>query len=198
MSANAKGGKGDNVRRVWVDPDWIIGDSTKLAQAKSVSRIPFQVDLIFTCPPYYDLERYSDSPADLSNADSYDEFMDGFGKAMRDAVARLRNHRFVVIVVGELRGKFGLCHGFVPDTIKLMQGLGCPLYNEGIFITPVGSLPVRAGKPFTTGRKLGKAHQNILVFYKGDPKKITANYPTTIATVDLPGMLEPDAGNGDA
>jgi hypothetical protein len=35
----------------------------------------------------------------------------------------------------------------------------------------VGSLPIRAGKHFSSGRKLGKTHQNILVFVKGSGKK---------------------------
>jgi hypothetical protein len=183
----------------FVDPMWVVGDATEMDKVlEGEYHTRKVVDLVFTCPPYYDLERYSEDPADLSNADTYEEFMRGFGAAMAGAVARLRNNRFVVIVVGELRGKFGACHGFVPDTIKLMQSLGCPLYNEGVFITPVGSLPVRAGKPFSLGRKLGKAHQNLLVFYKGDPRKIKMVFPTTLPVADLPGLLEPDDGPGES
>jgi hypothetical protein len=40
-------------------------------------------------------------------------------------------------------------------------------------VTPVGSLPIRAGRQFEAGRKLGKTHQNVLVFVKGDGKKAT-------------------------
>lgn len=38
-------------------------------------------------------------------------------------------------------------------------------------MTAVGSLPIRAGKQFSSGRKLGKTHQNVLVFVKGNPRK---------------------------
>jgi len=31
---------------------------------------------------------------------------------------------------------------------------------------------VRIGKQFDAGRKLGRTHQSVLVFYNGDPKKI--------------------------
>jgi hypothetical protein len=41
-------------------------------------------------------------------------------------------------------------------------------------VTAVGSLPVRTGKQFKASRKLGKTHQNLLVFVKGDPKKAAA------------------------
>ena len=37
----------------------------------------------------------------------------------------------------------------------------------------IGSLPIRVGKQFTATRKLGKTHQNVLVFVKGDPQKAT-------------------------
>jgi len=40
-------------------------------------------------------------------------------------------------------------------------------------VTSVGSLPIRVGRQFASGRKLGKTHQNVLVFVKGDGKKAT-------------------------
>ena len=52
-------------------PNWIIGDSLdckKLANDK--------YNLLFTCPPYYDLEVYSDKENELSNKGTYEEFID--------------------------------------------------------------------------------------------------------------------------
>jgi len=37
-------------------------------------------------------------------------------------------------------------------------------------------LPIRVGRQFLAGRKLGKTHQNILVFFKGDAKNIKAEF----------------------
>ena len=37
----------------------------------------------------------------------------------------------------------------------------------------MGSLPIRVGRQFTISRKLGRTHQNVLVFCKGDPKRAT-------------------------
>lgn len=37
----------------------------------------------------------------------------------------------------------------------------------------MGSLPIRVGRQFTAARKLGRTHQNVLVFCKGDPRKAT-------------------------
>jgi hypothetical protein len=61
----------------------------------------------------------------------------------------------------------------VPDTIAAFRDAGAALYNEAILVTSVGSLPIRVGKQFESGRKLGKTHQNVLVFVKGDPRKAT-------------------------
>jgi hypothetical protein len=49
-------------------------------------------------------------------------------------------------------------------------------YNEVILVTAIGSLPVRITKQFQAGRKIGKTHQNVLVFYKGDPAKIKEEF----------------------
>jgi hypothetical protein len=63
---------------------------------------------------------------------------------------------------------------FVSDTIAAFEAAGAELYNEAILVTQLGSLPIRVGKQFESGRKLGKTHQNVLVFVKGDPRKATA------------------------
>jgi len=38
-------------------------------------------------------------------------------------------------------------------------------------VTAAGSLPIRVGKQFSTTRKLGKTHQQCLVFLKGDARR---------------------------
>lgn len=37
-------------------------------------------------------------------------------------------------------------------------------------------LPIRVGRQFRAGRKLGKTHQNVLVFFNGDPGVIKGKY----------------------
>jgi hypothetical protein len=44
-----------------------------------------------------------------------------------------------------------------------------------IYIEPLGTLPQRVRR-YMVNRKIGKCHQNILVFYKGDIKNIKQNY----------------------
>lgn len=144
-------------------PRWINGDSSHIDELA-----PGEYDLFFTCPPYADLEVYSDKPEDLSNKD-YPEFLVLYRAIIQKAAAMLKPNRFACIVVGDVRDSRGFYHNFVSDTIAAFRDAGLELYNEAILIMPFGSLPIRAGKQFASGRKLGKAHQNVLVFCNGDP-----------------------------
>lgn len=67
----------------------------------------------------------------------------------------------------------------------LFEAAGLRLYNEAILITAPGSLPIRVRRQFEAGRKLGKTHQNILVFVKGDARKATeAVGPAEVGDMD--------------
>lgn len=148
---------------------WIEGDSRyqgDLLPAK------FEADLVFTCPPYGSLEVYSDNPADISAMD-HDAFLIAYREIIKGSCDRLRRDRFAAIVVGDFRDGKGFYRNFISDTIFAFQDAGLMLYNEAILITAIGSLSIRAGRPFVATRKLGKTHQNVLVFCKGDPVRAT-------------------------
>jgi hypothetical protein len=82
----------------------------------------------------------------------------------------LKQDRFACFVVGDVRDK-RFYYNFVSDTIQAFKDAGMEYYNEIILVNVVGSLAVRVRRQFNGGRKVGKMHQNVLVFYKGDPKK---------------------------
>lgn len=152
------------------DPRWVVGDSRDLA-----TLAPGTHDLIFSCPPYADLERYSDDPRDLSTLD-YPAFLDAYRAIIAAAVGMLKPDRFAVFVVGDVRDRKGFYRNFPGDTIAAFEAAGATLYNEAVLITMIGSLPIRVGSQFAGPRKLGKTHQNVLVFYKGDPRRIAAEF----------------------
>jgi hypothetical protein len=147
-------------------PVWACGDSTGLRDI-----FPgLAPDMVFSCPPYADLEVYSDDPRDLSAMD-YPAFLEAYRAIIAAAADMLRPDSFACFVVGDVRDKRGNYRGFPADTVTAFRDAGLHLYNEAVLITAVGSLPVRTGKQFTAGRKLGKTHQNVLVFVKGDGKR---------------------------
>lgn len=146
-------------------PTWVRGDSRDtLADAPLA-------DLVFTCPPYGDLERYSDDEADLS-AMTWTGFVIAYRLILTRAVARLKDNRFACFVVGNFRDKqTGFYRDIVGETVAAMREAGLGYYNEAALVTSVGSASMRVTKQFNAGRKLCKTHQNVLVFVKGDWRK---------------------------
>ena len=132
-------------------------------------------DLLFSCPPYFDLEVYSDQENDVSNQKDYESFLEIINKVFTDSIKCLKEDRFAVIVCGDIRQNNGYYRNFPNDIKNIFISNNCKLYNEMIYIEPLGSLPKRARR-YMTNRKVGKCHQNILVFYKGDTKNIRKNY----------------------
>jgi 1-aminocyclopropane-1-carboxylate deaminase/D-cysteine desulfhydrase-like pyridoxal-dependent ACC family enzyme len=149
-------------------PEWVTGDAADVTDLCP----GVEADLWFSCPPYGDLEVYSDDPRDLSTM-SDREFREQYRRIIRDSTALLRDDRFAVIVVGDYRGSDGFYRNFVSNTIEAFQAAGLGLYNEAVLVTNLASLILRVGKQFDVSRKLGKSHQNVLVFVKGDPRKAT-------------------------
>ena len=154
------------------EPKWIVGDSRnidKLAEG--------EYDLLFTCPPYADLERYSDDPNDLSTMD-YADFLAAYKEIIKKAVNKLKPESFAVCVVSEVRDTKGNYRNFVGDTIAAFEEAGMSYYNEAVLINNTGSAAIRAQRQFTSGRKLVRTHQNVLVFFAdGELKELDVDDP---------------------
>lgn len=155
---------GRSVQNTSKNLNWVCGDS-----AVELDKAP-KADFIFSCPPYGNLEKYSDDPNDISNM-SHEDFIEVYRTIIKKSIDTLKDNRFACFVVGDFRGKDGYYKNFVANTIEAFVDAGAPLYNEAILVTPTGSASIRVTKQFNSGRKLCKLHQNVLVFCKGDPKK---------------------------
>lgn len=182
------------IRPQIISPRWIEGDSRDLDALLRAAPggEDESFDLLFSCPPYADLEKYSTDPRDLSTLD-YPAFLASYREIIAAAVGRLREDRFAVFVVGEVRASrdpIGAYYGFVPDTIAAFENAGARFYNEGILITSAGNAAVRVVRMFNSVRKLGKTHQNVLVFVKGDPRRATA----AAGRIELLDLPEPESG----
>lgn len=144
-----------------VPPIWLIGDSNKVLETiEDNSR-----DLIFSCPPYVDLEVYSELEGDISNMD-YKNFMVAYRSIIKKSCDKLKSGGYAIFVVGEVRDKKGNYLGFVPDTIKAFSDCdNINYYNEAILLNPVGTASLRANGNMKSN-KLVKIHQNVLIFKK--------------------------------
>ena len=179
-------------------PIWHCTDSRNIDRVcKGV-----QADMIFSCPPYADLEVYSDDPNDLSTL-PYDDFVASYREIIAKACSLLKPDSFACFVVGDVRDKKGNYYNFVGDTIQAFIDAGLSYYNEAILVTPVGTLPLRAGRTFAATRKLGKTHQNVLVFLKGDARKAVArcgecDFGEIDAADEFGDVMDPEADNADS
>jgi hypothetical protein len=150
-------------------PRWICDDAANVGTRDDIPA----ADLVFSCPPYADLERYSEDPRDLSTME-YPAFLNAYRRIIAAACGRLCHNRFAVFVVGDVRDGGGFYRNLAGDTVEAFRAAGLRYYNEAVLVTAVASLAVRAGAQFRGSRKLGRTHQNVLVFVKGDPEAAAA------------------------
>jgi DNA modification methylase len=141
-------------------PQWYVGDSNKVLNDNWESKF----DFIFSCPPYADLEVYSDLEGDISNK-PYNEFLELYESIIQKSCKLLKSGGFACFVVGEVRDKNGNYIGFVPDTINAFKKCGMKFYNEAILSNSIASASMRANGNMKS-KKLVKIHQNVLIFKK--------------------------------
>ena len=152
-------------------PNWIQGDSEWVIDSIQNKT----QDFVFTCPPYYDLEKYTDNPADLSNMDE-DSFDKKYYSILRKAAEKLKDNRFFAVVVSEVREqsttgnyKIGKYKGLVWKTIRACEEAGLHFYNDMILFNSQHQASRVVDTYFERNRKVASVHQNILVFVKGNP-----------------------------
>jgi len=156
-------------------PNWIVGDSIDILRENEME----EYDFIFTCPPYHDLEVYSDNPKDISTQ-TYDEFIRNLEYIMYLSSKKLKENRFIGIVVSEIRElsttrnyKKGTYKGFVSDIVKFMEKHDLHFYNDMILFNSQHQASRTAGTYFKRNRKIASVHQNVLIFVKGNPDLAT-------------------------
>jgi len=152
--------QGLNILDVNNQPNWYVGDSNEVLNGFNK-----EFDFIFSCPPYADLEVYSDLDGDISNKD-YETFIKMYSEIIAKSCKLLKSGSYACFVVGDIRDKNGFYRDFISHTKKAFIESGCLLYNEAILLQPLGTAMLRAGKIFEAGKKLTKVHENILIFKK--------------------------------
>jgi len=121
-------------------------------------------DLIFTCPPYWKLERYESVKGQLSDCKTYEEFLEQMFVCFKNCFRVLKKGKFAIFVVNDfrLKGRFYLMH---LDFIKLMEKVGFLPWD--IVINKLNSpfLFAKIGE-CDEAKYTFKEHEYILVFKK--------------------------------
>ncbi len=129
-----------------------------------------EADFILTCPPYMNLEKYSDLKEDLSNMDK-ENFFKSMDIFFGICYKYLKDNRFMAVVFGNIRDGNGEVIDIVSEVRKIAKSKGFKLYNDIIFLQPQVTTASRQ-RQFTATRKVVRCHEEISIFYKGNLKEV--------------------------
>lgn len=121
-------------------------------------------DMALTCPPYFNLEVYSDKIEDISNCKTYQLF-DANMMACAEAHRKvMKPGALVCIVVGNFRDKkSGELIDFRGDTVQNFKSAGFLFWQDVVLSKNFASAAVRAGNAWKN-KKLVPRHEHLLVF----------------------------------
>ena len=122
-------------------------------------------DCAITCPPYHNLEKYSDRADDMSNQSSYEEFNAGMALCANTQFRHLKPGAFMCIVVGNFRDKTGELVDFPGHTIGNFREAGFIYWQNVVLCKNFASATIRSTNAWK-GKKLVPASEFLLVFRK--------------------------------
>jgi len=138
-------------------------------------------DLTFSCPPYYRVEKYIDydgmpPEGEINHLGSYEEFRDTLFEGYKNAIKVMNDNTFFVVMTGDSRRPDGAYYGCEAEHELFFKEQGLHIYNKIIYLESEFTRFSQAKKTLHS-RKFPKADQKILVFFKGDMKKIKDGFP---------------------
>lgn len=162
---------GFDIRKEQIDENMAVLKALGLSNARYVCgdgrfldpELP-KFDFALTCPPYHDLEKYSDRPDDLSNFSSYDEFNGAMFLSALAHAKLMKPGAFVCIVVGPFRNrKTGELIDFPGHTVENFKEASFIYWQQVVLCKNFASAAVRSTNAWK-GKKLVPASEFLLVF----------------------------------
>lgn len=142
-----------------IAPTLYLGDGVKLENTPDNFS-----DLIMTCPPYYNIEKYESVDGQLSDCGTYEDFMKMISECAQNCYRVARPGSFCVWVVADFRDGGNLMD-FHGDTTQSFKAAGWNYYDIIIMenISPFAALTQYQA---ACKRYAPKTHEYILVFRK--------------------------------
>lgn len=152
---------------------WIKSDS-------SIYEPDGMFDLVFTCPPYYKVEKYIDydgqpPEGEINSLDTYEKFRDALFSGYKIAIDHLNDNCFFVVMTGDSRDSKGAYYCSESETELFLKSLGLSIYNKIVYVESEFTRLAHAKKTLNT-RKFPKREQKIIAAYKGNIEKIKELY----------------------
>jgi len=136
-----------------------LDDGIKMNQTKDEF-----ADLVFTCPPYGNIEKYESVPNQLSDIKKYEDFLVKIKECFVNIKRVLKDGAFFVCVVGDWRSSDGY-HCFGSDTIQLIKEVGLKHHDTIIMQNDSPFAALQAGK-CAASRITSKIHEYVIVARK--------------------------------
>jgi len=147
-----------------IDKDYLLLNEDGCQKHNQIERE--SCDLVFTCPPYWKLERYEHCENQLSDCKTYKDFLEKVGDSIKEGNRVLKEDKFSIWVCSDWRNAGFYC--FHQDLINLHLERGFILWDIIINVLNSPFVAFKAG--FNDKYKYtGKTHEYILVFKKKTP-----------------------------
>lgn len=172
-------------------------DSSKMGEVLWLPDRPLgEMDMVFTCPPYWDMEKYSDNPKDLSTLKTYDEFLHECNFRLEIAADRVKEDGFVVVVLMDFRKK-GVFYPWHTDTINYFHNnTDFKLYD-----TMIWEMSPRKRHPLypqaLVNRRMLNTHEYCLVFNRKTQPELRDFYDKKLKEDELLSNKEKTKGFWD-
>jgi DNA modification methylase len=149
----------EHFNKVKVNPNLYLSNGTLLKETEDNFG-----DLVFTCPPYYNIEEYESVDGQLSDCETYESFMEFIDRCAVNCFRVLKEGGFCVWVVADFRqnGKLIDFHG---DTIQSFKKAGFD-YHDIIIMENISPFATLTTYQAACKRYAPKTHEYILVFRK--------------------------------
>ncbi len=120
-------------------------------------------DLVMTCPPYYDLEKYEEVENQLSNMNTYEDFLSKISECAKNIQRVLKPNKFCAWVCGDWRKNGYIL--FHSDSIACFKNAGMTLWDIIILENNSPFAAFQVGK-CAKQQYTSKKHEYLLIFKK--------------------------------
>ena len=140
-----------------------LGDGRKMDNTKKET-----ADLIVTCPPYFNLERYESVEGQISDRFKYNDFLDDIELTIRNCKRVLKQGGYGCWVVGDFRSfhRWGGLLSFHSDLINIIKRVGLKHWDTIVLPSNYSPMIHAVLKSAKAKQFTAKKHEYLIVFKK--------------------------------